>query len=295
VVKVSIQHSIRIINFDSEVEEIILSNDLKIIKSLPPEEDLKNMDPSLHMWPNFIIQKTYNIKYKTPEYSIFSTDYIDITNKDFVRVLFCLRLLKKSAVFYDNKIVSETFEEERKKFNTSIIKIFGSAANLGDALLIKKDEVLELKNIYKDIKNLINCNTEKFFLALSRLSFGMERMLPRDRIIDYITGLEALYTDSNELKFRLSIILASIFESSLKEKGGVYNFVNEFYDLRSCIVHGSYSKKCLKLRKKYLNDKSMERLEEYLRKSLKSFIKNPDSFNKDNLIKQVLREKSDNN
>ena len=117
----------------------------------------------------------------------------------------------------------------------------------------------------------------------------MERILPRDRIIDYITGLESLYTESNELKFRLSIFLASIFGNSLKEKENIYNSINEFYDLRSCIVHGSYSKKCLKLRRNYLNDKYTEILEEYLRRSLRSFIENPDNFNKDNLIKQVLK------
>jgi len=288
-VEVSIQHSLRIFNFDSAVEKIVLNNNLKIIKSYPPNDDLKNMDTSIHMWPNFIIQKTYNIKYKTPEYAIINTDYLDITNKNFVRALFYLRLLKKSAIFYDNKIISEIFEDGRKKFKSNVIKILVSTANLGEPLLISKTEVLELKNIYKAIKKLNNQNTEKFFLALSRLSFGMESILPRDRVIDYITGLESLYTESNELKFRLSIFLASIFGNSLKEKEDIYNSINEFYDLRSCIVHGSYNKKCLKLRKNYLNDKYTEILEEYLRRSLRSFIENPDNFNKDNLIKQILK------
>jgi len=259
-VKVSIQHSLRLFNFDSEVEKIALNKGLEIIKSYPPNEDLNNMDPSVHMWPNFMIQKTYEIKYKTPEYAILNSDYIDLSMKSFVRVLFYLRLLKNSAVFYDNKINFQALEEGRKKFNSSVIRILVSSTNLGDPLLINEAEILELKNIYKDINNLNNQDSEKFFLALNRLSFGMERVLPRDRIIDYITGLEALYTESNELKFRLSIILASIFGNSLKEREGIFELISNYYDLRSCIIHGGYSKNCLKLRKKYLNDKATKEL-----------------------------------
>ena len=281
---VSTIHTKRIFNFDSEINEISLDNNLKIIKAEVSEEDKSVMsgDINFNMWPNFVIQKTYDLKYKTPEYAIINTDYIINTLKDFTRALTALRLIRNSAIFFDHQTVSETLVDGKQKLNPSIITNLGYTRFTGEALIIKKNEITELVITYKNIKN---CREDKFFIALSRLNFGMEKILLRDKLIDYITGLEALYTESSgELRFRLSIFIATIFGNTLEEKEDIYNFIKNIYDARCEIIHGNKKKKSLR-------EEDLNRIENYLRVSLKSYLENSENFKLKNLLKLVFKQK----
>ncbi|MBA7470943.1 hypothetical protein ES707_06234 [subsurface metagenome] len=137
-VLVSTQHTIRLFNFDSEVDEILLDTNLKILKSVVSEKDKRVMQGDIHfnIWPNYVIQKTYNINYKTPEYAVLSTDYLNSTLSDLARVLDSLRLYRNSAIFFDHQIVAETFENGKKKFSPSNIIMSGYTRFSGKALII---------------------------------------------------------------------------------------------------------------------------------------------------------------
>jgi hypothetical protein len=68
-----------------------------------------------------------------------------------------------------------------------------------------------------------------------------ERLREDDRLIDYWIGLEALLSPNNEgeLRFRVSLRLASILGKDANDRADIYRDTKASYDLRSATVHGS--------------------------------------------------------
>ena len=120
----------------------------------------------------------------------------------------------------------------------------------------------------------------RFKVALRRLSLGIERKNPEDKLLDYMIGLETLYMpDGNaELSFRLSIRVAFLLSLS-KDRKETFDFLRKMYTVRSHIVHGSEYD---------LNADDVKKLEELLRESVILWIKNKTSFSANELNKALF-------
>ncbi len=213
--------------------------------------------------------------------AVINTDFIDVTITNFVNILFLFRLLKRSSIFYDDVIKVEILKDGEKYYN-SIVQILQVGIPGGKKFKVKKDEVEELKNKYNEVMNL--SDDERFKTGITRLSFGMERASNRDKIIDFFTGLESLYIGKNtsELTFKLSTKIGSIFGKTIEDKLNIYKDIKKLYALRSCLVHGGELKK---IKKDYFKNEYISVLENYLRESLKLYLKNPKNFEDDNLVR----------
>lgn len=285
-VYVTVIQTSRIYNFDSEVNEIDFNNGLSIFKFTETRENNKQFS-------YFKIKREYKLKYPSIEYSIIPSDYLDQTVGDFHVILSILRLFKSSAAFIDSEIFTESYENGKKKTFNFIDKNYASREKFGESLVIKKNDIPEILKLYKKNNILKKDRRTIFFLAKNRLNYGMNKFHPGDAIIDYITGLEALYIrgSSDNLNFRLSVLIAAVLgkSQSFEDKKKILDFIKDMYNLRSRIVHGDRSKESIKFIGKKLNHQNILKLEEYLRKSLKLFIKKPENFNEENLLKVLLK------
>lgn len=284
---VSVIQSSRLFNFDSEVDEVDFGNDLKIVK-FTEIKGRKNKQVDY-----FIIKKEYNLRYHSIEYSIMPKDFLHQTVGDFYVILSILRLFKSSAVFIDREIITEVYENGKKKSYKFTNKNYVFIEKFGDSIIIKKSDVPEILELYKKNNILKKDKKINFFLAKNRLSYGMSKFHPEQAIIDYITGLEAIYIrgGSENLSFRLSILVAAIIgrSQSFRDKKKIFDFIKDMYNLRSRLVHGDRSKDSMKFISKNLNQQNLLQLEEYLRKSLKLFIKKPENFDEENLLRILLK------
>ena len=197
---------------------------------------------------------------------------------DFFRVslvITSLRILKSSSVYRDHRIVNEslTFHPHSATRRTTF-SLFTNIA-LGEKCEIEKEDIPELIAIFKF---LINKNETRFVVACRRLFLGVGRQELIDRLIDYMIGLEALYSPDGhmELTFRLSIRAACLLKSKPDDKKDTYRFIKKMYDIRSSIVHGNTCNPSLK-------KDDVDNLEEILRESIKLWISNKNNFDKDNL------------
>ena len=118
-------------------------------------------------------------------------------------------------------------------------------------------------------------------MAVDRFNYGLERLRPEDKIVDFAVSLEALYLhdleprERGELRFRLCLRAARFLRSDAPGRHQVFRDLRAAYDARSAIVHGAAQ---LDLPK----DESGRRLspeqfalvvESYVRESIKAWVR----------------------
>jgi hypothetical protein len=118
-------------------------------------------------------------------------------------------------------------------------------------------------------------------LAGRRLLRMFYKMRIEDQFVDLMIIFEILFLPKGnaELKYRLSIIVASLLGKSFKEKMLIYKLFKVSYDIRSSIVHDGFvsPQKEKQLKKLGLNINELyKKLQYYLFKSIEIFTKNPD-------------------
>jgi hypothetical protein len=75
--------------------------------------------------------------------------------------------------------------------------------------------------------------------SIERFSRSLENQNKLDRIVDFITCLESLYSSKElQLSFRFAMRVAIVFGQTPHEKLMLQQFILKIYDLRSKIVHG---------------------------------------------------------
>ncbi len=279
--------TVRLHNFESEVEEIALEEGLAI-KRLPKDHDVQTTMQERRYRPytqfsksEFVIERRYT-KQKlvggftsepdpeqvTKELNE-SGDLFDIAIKS-------LRILKSSAAYRDHVITTETITYSPYAGVTSRVPFFENIV-LGDKCVLSAEEADELKAIILKAKQ---AGFQPFKIASNRLSFGMERRFDEDKLLDYMIGLESLFLpDGNdELTFRLSLRVAFLINQDMVERKKIFKFIRKMYELRSKIAHGNAHGKKFKLTKE-----DISKIEGILRSTLKIYLENPSAFTSDSL------------
>ena len=270
--------TVRLHNFESEAEEIVLEEGLAI-KRLPEVQDVQTKIQEMRYRPHiqfskseFLIERTY-AKRKlvgglTPEPSPEEigrelNESVDV----FDRVIKTLRILKSSAVYREHGITAEPVTFSPYAGTTSRFAFFENTV-LGDKCNLTAQEANELKALYAKVKR---ANDQTFSIASSRLGFGMERRLDVDKLLDFMIGLESLYLpDGNdELTFRLSLRVAFVVNHDMAERKNLFMFLRKMYRVRSNIAHG---------KKHEPTKEDLSKTEQILRQSLKIYLDNPEAF-----------------
>ena len=92
--------------------------------------------------------------------------------------------------------------------------------------------------------NAIEPRTDKDWASIALAIRSYESALNRgdfekaDRVIDATTAIEALVGEPNETTFKVRFRVASLLGDSDADVKALFDLVNDFYDLRSKLVHG---------------------------------------------------------
>jgi len=270
--------TVRLHNFESEADEIILEDGLAI-KKLPEVQDIQTKIQEMRYRPfiqfsrsEFVIERKYTKRKLVGGFtSEPSPEQIDRELNEsvdvFDKVIKTLRILKSSAVYREHGITTETLTFSPYAGITSRLAFFENTV-LGDKCSLAVQEANELKALYAKVKR---ANNQTFTLASSRLGFGMERRLEVDKLLDFMIGLESLYLpDGNdELTFRLSLRVAFVINHHMAERKSLFTFLRKMYGVRSKIAHG---------KKHELSKEDLSKTEQILRQSLKIYLDNPEAF-----------------
>lgn len=210
-------------------------------------------------------------------YSIKKGEGIDESGvvETFRKLVSVLRLLKKGEVYF-RKVISSpaSWQTELATFSTGNLY----PEKYGERYKLAKSEVEEFKEFWKDFLTF-DFDKNKFLdVAIRRLDYGITRNKPEDKLIDYIIALEALFlVDEGELSYRLSIRTATFLDKNKT----VFEDVRTAYSLRNKIVHGSPEP----LPGDFAE--LVSRIEEYLRESIKRFLKMIRTQNHEEIIKSM--------
>ncbi len=107
----------------------------------------------------------------------------------------------------------------------------------GQPYLLEESQSENFIGFYNSIKNLEEIDFAG--VAMERFRQLYERDKSEDRLIDLFVALESLFGINQELKYRLSINLASYLHSTGNKRREAFKKIGEAYNLRSKIVHGS--------------------------------------------------------
>jgi hypothetical protein len=134
---------------------------------------------------------------------------------------------------------------------------------------LQRDDISKFVAFWKRF-NKFEFDKHKFLgIAINRFNYAYGRELDEDKLIDYMIALEALFLregEKNELKYRLSMRTALFLEDDPMKRKAIRNNVQNAYDLRSRIVHGSSKIEYSEIRK------SVDTIEDYLRKTIIKFL-----------------------
>lgn len=279
---------VRLNNFKSEVEIMELEEGLAI-KKIPHVIDEQTRIHEMIYKPyiqfsrsDFVIERRYSRAKRIGESntSLNSGEINREANESgdlFDLVIRALRLLKSSAVFRDQTITTETLTFMRY---AGLMSRFPFIENiiLGDKCTLTSTETEELKKVFTKLRKN---DDSRFRIASSRLSYGLERRLNEDKLLDYMIGLESLYLPgkTDELSFRLSLRASFITNDAMSKRKEVFRFIRRMYDSRSNIVHGNQHELTLE---------DIKKLEELLRVSLKIWMEDANKFKEDKVKKGIL-------
>lgn len=111
----------------------------------------------------------------------------------------------------------------------------------GGAYAVDTLQVSRIQSSWPRIREIMESQDHYLRLPAKRLVDGGDRERPDDAILDYAIGLEVLLTEGtrDELKYRFALRGANILTWSGGNKRQCFDELQQFYDTRSSIVHGS--------------------------------------------------------
>lgn len=111
----------------------------------------------------------------------------------------------------------------------------------GGAYSLSEDDLAQLQAFWPPFRQLMEVEDHYLQLSARRLLFGGDRGRLEDSLVDYVIGLEALLSKSDEqteLRYRFSVRGAVVLASDPSERADRFAQLREVYDLRSAVVHG---------------------------------------------------------
>lgn len=149
-----------------------------------------------------------------------------------------LRLFKAGAVRY----IAINFRRlvwEPGAFGGSILK--PPTASVGPRYELSRDDIPAFESFWTDFRRQRSSTRRRIDLALRRFNLAYERILPQDRLIDYMIALEALLLtreEQQELAYKLGLRGSALLGENPDTRFEVFSRLKKAYAVRSEIVHG---------------------------------------------------------
>jgi hypothetical protein len=137
----------------------------------------------------------------------------------------------------------------------------------GPAYTLGAVEVRPFTEFWQDVKHLDFEHLDPLNVAIRRFEYSYERTKLEDKLVDYMVAFEALFFKKGEMgefRHKLSVRVARFLTSLYLQRVTIASRITDFYDKRSAVVHGEHVE---------LNDAFVQEVENYLRESIKLFLK----------------------
>lgn len=263
--------------FSGDIEELELRKNLRIRKMTAEEKstflnEIVVAPPFFvfdRIHDEYVLEAIYCQKKETP-FTVVPA------REDFNDIVTVLRLFKPGLVIarhIRSNPITWALKAGRLDdwIDSSLVRVPSSVYELN-----KSEKLLFLKlwRRFKIFKSSISSKDDNYLsIALKRFNFGIEENEAENKIVDFLIAFEALcLCDSEEIGYKLSNRVAVLLAKKSDEAEKIREFMKEAYRIRSKIVHGSKNKSVT------INGKTMDlavftqKLEEYLRKILRSFL-----------------------
>lgn len=254
-------------NFELKGQEVILDEDAKV-SSIESQElnlligsgnlNLEIIDtvPPYALKINFFAEKGLQVEYQIPF-------------KKIQKVFCTFRMFKKGALGFDHIYCIPLSWEPTKP-----LSFFINQSAQGSKYILEEKEGTILLQIWKNFNDL---KTENRFIeiAIEKFDNAVFRQRAEDKLVDYISAIEALFLGADEkaeLEYRLALRIATFIGESSNERVFIRNILKAAYAQRSCIVHGKKLKITQINGKRYSIEDLSVHLEDYTRRSLQKFI-----------------------
>ena len=184
----------------------------------------------------------------------------------FDKVICALRLFKKGWVdypFIKEKQLASLSQDVSFVRSNSI-----SIVPMTLSYRLKDNEIEDFKIFYKQVKNKIDCSN----IAIKRFNETYRRTSVEDKLVDYLISFESLYGSGGyTLAHRAAILLGK----GQSERKQIFLEIKKAWDMRSAIVHGGRMGvvKIPELEIEYSIGDFVQKIEEYLRSSIKTLLK----------------------
>jgi hypothetical protein len=143
---------------------------------------------------------------------------------------------------------------------------------------LSSSQVSQFKKFYKEFES-INFTKGKYpflYRSFSRFSNALENTSVEERIVDFVTSLESLYSSQEyELSHKFSLRIALLLGNSPKNKINLQDFMSQIYNIRSKVVHGDVVPEKIEIGSEKIimsKEQSLKILEEITRNSIKIFL-----------------------
>lgn len=279
-----------LINFHCDSGKIKLNNGLLIKKISNTERrriwrmrTVQQLDMLFIKW---IMQVQINLKREER-----LTYQLPIEN--FNDLITALRLFKSGVVGYKH-----IYSYCLSSWDDSMRASLGERDFSGKVYTLSKSEVYKFKKWWEEFNRLMSLKIKKEIeIAIRRFNYAYERVNLEDKLIDYVIAFESLLlTGESEKKFKFAQRGAFLLGKEINDPKRRYNymkeakeFLSEAYKLRSNIVHGSKGlENKTKINKKEVPMQTfIEVIEEYLRESVKIYLKISTQKKKEVILKDL--------
>jgi len=291
-------YSCRLIGFDSDMDNIEIGEciikkpslntlqkflkdaDIRLFPFTIPQEVVFGPRMSL-LWPDYIqywlffteeTERTrkYNFLSDIRPIYTFELNYGNIIHPILKRILLVFRLYSGKHIGIRSAFVQTYFSEElRCQFPMEEVPFlyaeFGKLRTLPDVRLdkIEDDDVLELNNIYMDLKKYESKPLPQIDLALDHFFMSFEHNIAAYRFADLFICIESLFKQNSDhspdVKKRFSKFQGD-------DEDNCYKLIDKCYDIRNDLFHGDIA-----LNNKELLNK-IPQLTEYVRISIQKII-----------------------
>jgi len=160
-------------------------------------------------------------------------------------------------------------------------------------LIFMKKKYSFLKYFFYTLKKSHIEQDENLFvkMAISRFRTGLNRSLLDDKIIDFITTLESLYTSGpGDLTRKLSQRGCMIMGKNDEEREFYHDFLKKAYNFRSGLIHGEGKREIEIEQKRFTIKEICSLLEEITRDSIKKYLKLINHYTGKNKNEKIIQD-----
>ena len=273
-------------NFESDVDVIDFGGGLKIRKTTHLELEQLLDASRLSSFVPF----TEIITFKYAMELTFETEkFFDVLpppsrkpapeDEAFGKLLTALRLFKAGSTGFN-------FIQERPLIDTPAL-FGGTRGGLsyrhywGLRYSLTGQEVHDFQEFWKVLTMIGFEQRAPISIAVTRFNFAYERALLEDKLLDYMIAFEALFFKTGEIgenRHKLSVRVARLLAEDFEDRRRIAKEMAGFYDMRNLVVHGEQAS---------LKGEFIEKIESYLRDSIKHFLQRPQTADHDEVISRL--------